>query len=712
MDVDHCLKHDDPPVLIRDLVAQIKTYLSAREIDRIVEAFKLSEHAHRAQYRRSGEPYIIHPIAVATILAQMHLDCETIMAALLHDVIEDTEYEKDHLNQEFGKAVAEMVDGVSKLHNLNDKSRSEKTKSKKEADAASFHKMMMAVTHDIRVIIIKLADRLHNMRTQWFMGVETRRRKARETLDIYAPIADRLGLGRMRDELIDLGFSGLYPFRSRVIQHHLRQYHESHYKSIQQLKIQLNQWLEKNHIIAAVKFLPQKNYNVYKMLRTKAFKETKNEASFRIVVKNTEHCYRALGVIHQLYQPKTAQSIADHIAIPKPNQSQALYTTVVGTKEFKLLHIQLCTWEMWAFAEFGITVSESTKNTHEWVRNIMSLLNNTSNSVDFLEYIKADLRPNEICIFTPKNEIFTLPKGATVVDFAYALHSDVGDHLVNAKIDGDMASSLNVVLESGQRVELIIDSNSSPCPEWLNFAVTGKARSRILKFLKKLNREQAVELGQRLLDHELVQFGKTFDSLNKSAMNALLSTFKCKSREDLLADIGLGEHLAYLVARQLELKPLAPFEAAKPLAIRGTEGMVLHFAKCCQPIPEDSIMGFISAGKGILVHTQKCPKLAKQRQLHPENCLRLNWSGNPDQTFEVEIRVEMINAPGALASVTQQLADREINIESLNVVRKDGASTELRLSIAVHDRKELATVIRAIYRSSSVHKVYRYRQLL
>lgn len=710
MDTDHCLEHDDLPVLIRDLVAQIKTYLSVPEVNRVVQAFKLSDLAHRDQRRRSGEPYIIHPIAVATILAQMHLDCETVMAALLHDVIEDTCHDKIQLNQEFGEAIAEMVDGVSKLHNLNDKSKKD-PKSKKEADAASFHKMMMAVTRDIRVIIIKLADRLHNMRTQWFMNADTRRRKARETLDIYAPIADRLGLGRMRDELIDLGFSGYYPFRSRVIRHHLCQYHESHYKSIQQVEIQLNQWLEKHHLIAAVKFIPQQNYNIYKELR-KTFKDAKDTVNFRIVVKDTDSCYRALGLIHQLYQPKTAHSVIDHIAIPNANQSQSLHTMVVGLKEFKTINIQICTWEMWAFAEFGITISESNKNTHEWVNNIMSLLNNTSNSVDFLEYIKADLRPNEICIFTPKNEILTLPKGATVVDFAYALHSDLGDHLVNANIDGDMASSLNIILESGQRVELIIDKEATPCPEWLNFAVTGKARSHILKFLKKLNREQAIILGHRLLNHELMQFGKTVDSLSESALNALLSTFKCKSRDDLLADIGLGDHLAYLVARQLELKPLASSEVAKPLAICGTEGMVLHFAKCCQPIPQDPIMGFISAGKGILVHTQKCPKLARQRQLHPENCLRLNWSNNSYQTFEVEIRVEMVNVPGALASVTQQLADRDINIEYLTVVRKDGASTELRLNIAVRNRKELATAMRAIYRSSSVHKVYRYRDLL
>lgn len=709
MDTDHCLKHDDLPVLIRELVAQIETYLSAPEVDRVVQAFKLSERAHQEQRRRSGEPYIIHPIAVATILAQMHLDCETIMAALLHDVIEDTEHDKLQLNQEFGEAVAEMVDGVSKLHNLNDKSKKD-ANSKKEADAASFHKMMLAVTRDIRVIIIKLADRLHNMRTQWFMNVNTRRRKARETLDIYAPIADRLGLGRMRDELIDLGFSGYYPFRSRVIRRHLQQYHESHHKAIQQLETQLNQWLEKHRVIAAVKFIPQQNYNIYKELR-KNFKDTKDTVNFRIIVKDADNCYRALGIIHQLYQPKTAQSVTDHIAIPYANQSQALQSTVVGSKDFKLINIQICTWEMWAFAEFGITVSESHKNTNEWVRNVLSLLNNTSNSLDFFEHIKADLQPNEICIFTSKHEIFTLPKGATVVDFAYALHSDLGDHLVNAKIDGNDVSSLNTILESGQRVELITNQEATPCPEWLNFAVTGRARSHILKFLRKLNREQAIVLGQRLLDHELNRFGKTVDSLQEPSLNALLSTFKCQTRDDLLVRIGLGEQLAYLVARQLELKPLEFSQENQPLIVRGTEGMVLQFAKCCQPIPQDPIMGFISAGKGMVVHTQKCPKLAKQRQFHPENCLRLNWEENLQQTFEVEIRVVLMNIPGALASVSQQLAERNINIESLNLIRKDDASPELKLSIAVHNRKELATAIRAIYRTSVVHKVYRHHNL-
>jgi (p)ppGpp synthase/HD superfamily hydrolase len=342
------------------------------------------------------------------------------------------------------------------------------------------------------------------------------------------------------------------------------------------------------------------------------------------------------------------------------------------------------------------------------MRNVLSLLNNAASSLDFLEYIKADLRPGEICIFTPNNEVFTLPKGSTVVDFAYAIHSNLGDHLINAKINGREVNSLNAVLESGQRIELITDPQASPCPEWLSFAVTGKARTHILKYLKTLSNEQAIALGQRLLDIELMKFGKTVDSLQESSLNALLSTFKSHQRDELLAKIGLGELLAYLVARQLDLKPIEFSQENQPLAIRGTEGMVLQFAKCCQPIPQDSIVGFISAGRGILVHTQKCPKLAKLRELHPENCLRLNWEEDPHQTFEVEIRVELMNIPGALASVSQELADRNINIETLNLVRQDNASPELRLIIAVHNRKELATVMRAIYRTSVVHRVYRH----
>lgn len=710
MDADHLPPADDPPVLIRDLHAQIKTYLSAAEIERVIQAFKVSAQAHREQIRRSGEPYIIHPIAVATILAQMHLDSETLMAALLHDVIEDTPYTKDQLYEEFGAAVAEMVDGVSKLHNFNDKSKKD-PKSKKEADAASFQKMMMAVTRDIRVIIIKLADRLHNMRTQSFMGVGTRRRKAKETLDFYAPIADRLGLGRMRDELVELGFIGYYPLRNLIIQHHLRQYYESRRDKIKELEEKIESWLYQRQIIAVVRFLPRQSYHIYKALRQKTFKEIRGNLAFRIVVQDNDSCYRALGAVHQLHQPKTTQSIVDHIATPTPNKSQSLQTTVVDSKDFQAIDIQICTWEMWAFAEFGITVSDSHRNTNEWVNNILSLLENTSNSLDFVEHIKADLQPTEICIFTPKNNIFMLPKGATVVDFAYALHSDLGDHLVHAIIDGNDVNSLNTILESGQRVKLITDNNASPCPEWLNFAVTGKARSQILKFLRKLNRDQAIILGRRLLDKELAEFGKTVDLLGESSLNALLSTFKCKSLDDLLINVGLGNHLAYLVARQLELRPISPADADKPLAIRGTEGMLIHFAKCCQPIPEDAIMGFISAGKGILVHTQKCPKLAKQRQLHPENCLRLNWGDSPQQTFEVEIRIEMFNVPGVLANVSLELAALNINIESLNVIRKDGSNAELKVAISVHHRKELATAMRAIYRIPKVRKVYRYREI-
>lgn len=710
MDSDCCIQRDDPARLKDKLIAQVGSYLSKQEVARIMQAFQMSEAAHWQQKRKSGEPYIVHPLAVATILAQMQLDCETIMAALLHDVIEDSDYGKSHIHEKFGEIIAEMVDGVSKLHNLNDKSRAEKTKSKKEADAASFHKMMMAVTRDIRVIIIKLADRLHNLRTQWFMNESTRRRKALETLEIYAPIADRLGLGRMRDELVELSFSGYYPFRSRVIQHHLRQYHQSHAPIIQQLEHQLRQHFEKNCIIAAVRYLPPQSYRIYQSLKSKTFQESRESISFRVVVKDTDHCYRALGVLHQLYQPKTAHSIIDHIAIPNANQSQALHTTVVGAPDFKTIDVQICTWEMWAFADFGITLSRSHKNTHRWVSNVMSLLNNTSNSLDFFEHVKADLQPNDICVFTSTNEILTLPKGATVVDFAYALHSDLGNHLVNAKIDGNHVSSLNTILESGQRIDIITDKDATPRAEWLNFAVTSKARSHILKFLNKLSREQAIELGQRLLNHELAKFGKAVDALNAADWDSLLTTFKCHSRDDLFMRIGLGEQLAYLVAHQLELKPLLPFE--QTMAIRGTEGMVLHFAKCCQPIPQDPIMGFMSAGTGMLVHTQKCPVLAKQRQLHPEKCLRLCWEDNPQQTFEVEIRVVLMNIPGALASVSQQLADRNINIETLSLIRKDGASPELKLSISIRNRTELAKVMRAIYRTAFVHKVYRYRDLV
>lgn len=725
---------ENPPFRVSDLCRLMEAYLPPDQVREIYGAYLFGAEAHDGQVRQSGEAYISHPVAVAGILAEMQLDKATLEAALLHDVIEDTECNKARITELFGAQVAELVDGVSKLKHI--KTADEEASganSKAELKAASLQKMLMAMIQDVRVILVKLADRLHNMRTLGAKKPGSRRRIGRETLEIYAPIATRLGMGKIALELENLSFAALHPWRSRVIIHHLQKNRERQREKAETILTSLRTRLAEAEIEAEVLFRDKHLYRVYSRIRDKHIgfkKHQRQNIGVRIIVDKPDTCYRVLGIVHSLYQPKPGR-FKDYIAIPKTNYYQSLHTDVLSAIEgINDIAVQIRTEDMHQFAEYGITSyslyrscgeeNSSPRHAGNWFRNLRDMQRSAGSPLEFVENVKRDLFPDEVYVLTPKGEIIELPRNATVVDFAYTVHSDVGQRLIAARIDGELVS-LDTVLRTGQRVEAITANWASPKIEWLDFVVSGRARGHIRNFLKNLQREKAVNLGQRILDRELNRYGWSVESLSEAQRNALLSTFKFKQLGDLLADIGLGNHLAYAVARQLvddsdaadkDLQSQdggaenAPPSAKKPLIIKGTEGMLISLAKCCHPIPGDAIRGHVSPGKGIVVHRQACPNATRHQQA-TENWLELRWEEQVDARFPVEIGIELHNQMGALATISAALANLEINIEHVNTSQKDGINTVLWLVIQVQNRIHLATIMRHLRRLKAVTRIVR-----
>ncbi len=705
--------------LISDLCALAESYLSAEQVSELYHAYMVSAEAHDGQMRRSGEPYISHPLSVAGILARMQMDTPTLIAALLHDVIEDTELTKEQIAATFGEQVAELVDGVSKLRNMN-------FANKAEAQAASFHKMIMAMTRDIRVILLKLADRLHNMRTIKYMKPESRRRISRETLEIYAPIAARLCIGDFADELEELSFAGLYPWRHRVIKKHLEENMRRHHELFNKIQAAIEHRLGQQGIDAKIELYQKSSYALYQKMPTKQhnakliFKDT---FGIRIIVDNVDTCYRVLGAVHSLYKPKPG-NFKDYIAIPRSNHYQSLHTRLFGYKGLNSIDVRIRTHDMQKFAKYGISVpglysynnEQNASSAHDWLRHLSDLRTRCDNSVEFLQHVKLDLFPDEVYVFTPKGNIIELPKGATVVDFAYAIHSDIGDKLNAAKIDDQMMMPLNTPLRSGQVVEVFTANWISPKPEWLDFAVTGKARSHIRRFLKSLNEEQAVRLGQRIFDRELERYGLSVEQLSQAQCDSLLEKFACTQLDDLLADIGLGNHLAYLVARHLgedadphsathSHPPVHEQHSHAPLVIKGTEGMVVNLAKCCHPILGDAIKGYVSPGRGIVVHTHNCKNMTAYR--NPSNWLELTWAEETGKEFLVVIRVEVNNEKGVLGKVSTVIGDLGVNIEDVSSDPCNGVSSNIHFSVRVKHRRHLAQLIRTLRKQTAVKRVSR-----
>ncbi|HET7756662.1 MAG TPA: bifunctional (p)ppGpp synthetase/guanosine-3',5'-bis(diphosphate) 3'-pyrophosphohydrolase [Steroidobacteraceae bacterium] len=695
---------------LKDLLATAGGYLAPEQVARIRAAAEFGASAHQGQKRLSGEPFIAHPVAAASILADLHLDADTIVAAILHDVIEDTPTPKDQLAATFGADVAELVDGVTKLDQI-------KFKSREEAQAESFRKMLLAMVRDLRVILVKLADRTHNMRTIEAMALGRRRAIARETLEIYAPIAERLGLYNMKLELEDLGFKALYPRRYQVLERALRRTRGNQKEFLKKIEQQLKAALLKSDIPAQVETREKHLYSIYKKMQRKRslLNEIVDVYGIRIIVDKPDTCYRALGPVHSVFKPMPGR-FKDYIAIPRVNGYQSLHTTLFGPNGVPI-EVQLRTADMHRVAESGIAAHWKYKGgdssdamqqerTREWLSSLVSL-QEAGTSEEFLESVKVDLFPDKVYVFTPKGQILRLPSGATVVDFAYAVHTDIGNRCVAAKVDRRM-TPLRTVLRNGQTVEIITAKGARPNPSWVNFVVTAKARSAIRHYLKGLRRGEAIALGSKLLAQALREFGLSLDEVNPEIRQSALGELGLKDLDELYEKIGLGERLAPLVARRvLPGVPAADGKATPaPLAIAGTEGLLVSYARCCFPIPYDPIFAFLSTGRGVVIHRENCVNVEDYRK-HPENWLPVSWQAAPDRLFSSEIRVHVVNRTGVLAAVAAAIASTETNIDHVSIDEQDSDAAVITFELRVRDRRQLARLVRVIRRMPDVTRVTR-----
>ncbi len=701
---------------INDLSNLISSYLKPEQVEKVQRAYQFGAKAHEGQQRKSGEPYIFHPLEVAHILGEMHMDHQTIVAAILHDVIEDTPTAKEEIRRKFGKEVAQLVDGVSKLTQINFNTHA-------EAQAHNFRKMMMAMTTDIRVILVKLADRLHNMRTLGSLSPEKRRRIARETLEIYAPIAQRLGLNKLRLELEELGFQSLHPMRYRILSEQVRKTRGNRKEIVDKIRNAIKRRLRQEKIPAQIIGREKHLYGIYQKMRVKrlSFTEVYDVYAFRLIVDSVDTCYRVLGTVHNLYKPVPGK-FKDYIAIPKSNGYQSLHTVLFGPYGVHI-EVQIRTEEMDDVAEAGIAahwlyksgggrdVNSAHKRAREWLRGVLEMHRTAGNPVEFLENIKVDLFPDAVYLFTPKGDILELPKGATAVDMAYNIHTDVGNQCVGVRIDKRLAP-LGTRLQTGQTVEIITAPGARPNPAWLNFVVTAKARSNIRHYLKNMQRTEASALGRRLLNRELESLGKTVDDLTDNHFNQVLKQHKLDSQTTLLEEIGLGNFMPLLIARELVAAEAGESEDLNgkrtlPLVIKGTEGMVVTFPRCCYPIPGDPIQGFVSAGRGIVVHHQSCKNIAEYRN-QPDKWINVEWEDAIDRDFLASIRLDVTNQRGVLATLATTIADQEANIVNVEVMDRGDRYTNLKFEIEVKNRQHLAQVVRRLHGIKHVTRINRH----
>jgi len=704
---------------IDSLATNLSTYLEGEQVNLVRRAYYYAEQAHDGQFRRSGDAYVTHPLAVAGILSEMHMDPQSLVAAMLHDVIEDTGISKAAVKSQFGDAIAEMVDGVSKLNKITFSSHA-------EMQAENFQKMALAMAKDIRVILVKLADRLHNMRTLDVLSPDKRRRVARETLDIYAPIANRLGMNSIRIEFEELGFDALYPMRARRINAAVKSIRGNRKEIVKQIQTALEACLLREGMPGRIFGREKHLYSIYEKMRSKrkSFSEIMDVYAFRIVVDKVDTCYRVLGAVHNLYKPVPGR-FKDYIAIPKANGYQSLHTTLFGMHGVPI-EIQIRTEEMEAMANNGIAAhwlykshDNSPSNAHvrarQWVNGLLEMQQNAGNSMEFIENVKIDLFPDEIYVFTPKGTIMELPAGSTAVDFAYAVHTDVGNSCVACRISRRLAP-LSEPLESGQTVEIITAPGTQPNPAWLSFVVSGKARSNIRHFLKNQRHSESVALGRRLLNKVLGSYGTQLEKIPPVQIKAALLQTNSAELDNVLEDIGLGNRMAHVVAR-LMVPGQAESEAASEfgreskqtsLAIRGSEGMVMSFAKCCHPIPGDPIIGHISSGRGMVIHTESCNNIAEIRD-NPEKCVSVRWDPNVEGEFAVEIRVELENERGIIAKLATTITGAEANIEKISTVERDARFSIVNLSLNVRNRIHLARVMKRIRLIKPVSKVSRVK---
>jgi guanosine-3',5'-bis(diphosphate) 3'-pyrophosphohydrolase len=690
-------------------------YLKPKDVARLAEAYRFSEAAHSGQRRQSGDPYISHPLAVAEILADWHLDGQTLMAALLHDVTEDTKVTKDEISDTFGKPVAELVDGVSKLDKIEFQSAA-------DAQAENFRKMLLAMARDVRVILIKLADRLHNMRTLDAVNPAKRRRVARETMEIYAPIANRLGLNTLYHELQELAFSHLYPSRYRVLSKATKAARGNRREMISKTLEAVKKKLAESGIQATVFGREKHVYSTYRKMVEKhlSFSEVHDIFGCRVIVADVPSCYLALGALHALYKPIPGK-FKDYIAIPKGNAYQSIHTDLIGPYGVPV-EVQIRTEPMHRLAETGVAshwmykddsdrLSELQKQTHRWLQSLLEIQHQSGDPHEFLEHVKVDLFPDEVYVFTPKGRILSLPRGATAVDFAYAVHTDIGNRCVAAKVNSELVP-LRSELRNGDRVEIITASHAKPNPGWLQYVRTGKARSNIRHFLKTMQYEESAGLGERLLDQALKSLKSTLADIDDASWERVARDGGARSKHELLADLGLGKRLPAVVARRL-LKgsdSKEELKAAGSVTIRGTEGMAVQLASCCRPIPGDAIAGSIKKGQGLVVHASDCTSIVRSRKNEPDQWIDVEWDPRTTRLFQAAIHVMVENQRGVLAKVASEIAEAGSNIDAIGMEDARSMFTTMHFVLEVANRQHLARVMRALRRLPDVKRISRVKE--
>lgn len=695
------------------LIEELSTYLKPKDVEHVRVAIEFSRAAHLGQMRHSGDPYISHPIAVARILTPLHIDAQAIIAALLHDVVEDTEVTGEQVAEKFGKPVAELVEGLSKLDKIQFETR-------EDAQAENFRKMLLAMARDVRVILIKLADRLHNMRTLEAMASDKRERIARETMEIYAPIANRLGLNDLHHELQDLSFKHLYPNRYAVLAKALQVARGNRREVVGKILEAIRQRLAEFNIQADVTGREKDIYSIYKKMQSKslAFAEVLDIYGFRVLVNDFASCYVALGALHGLYKPIPGK-FKDYIAIPKVNGYQSLHTTLFGPFGTPI-EIQIRTHEMHKIADAGVashwlyksgheSINDLHKKTHLWLQELLESLSQSSDSSEFLEHLKVDLFPDEVYVFTPKGKILSLPRGATGVDFAYSVHTDIGNRCIAVKVNHELVP-LRTELKNGDRVEVITASHAKPNPAWLGYVATSKARSQIRHFLKTMQSGESAQLGERLLNQALQALGVKPQDMGEAHWNRLLKDTGVKTRQDILADIGLGRRLNMVVARQLASIGETVSTETMPnpvITIQGTEGMAVQFAQCCRPIPGDPIVGVIKSGQGLLVHTHDCPTLRRGHS-SGEQWLDVAWDKNITRPFDVSIKLLVADQRGVLAKISAAIAEAEANIENINFTH-EGEYSGLHFTLEVNNRLHLANIMRSLRKIPEVVRIIRVK---
>ena len=690
------------------------SYLPKEQLPILRRAWEVGASAHAGQTRKSGEPYITHPVAVAGVLAELGLDMESLIAAILHDTIEDTPLTREELASEFGEAVAELVDGVTKLDKL-------KFRDRQEAAAESFRKMLLAMSRDLRVIMIKLADRLHNMRTLGAQSTEARGRIARETLEIYAPIAQRLGMSLIKSELQNLGFRALYPWRHAIIEKHIRSQPVVRRESMAQVEVQLSQRLAKEGLEHPLVSRIKTPWSIYSKMHeeNKSFDQVMDVFGFRLVVRSVADCYHALGAVHATFKPLDGR-FRDFIAIPKANGYQSLHTVLFGPYGSPI-EVQIRTEEMDLIAERGVAAhwtykvgsaapNSAQSRAHDWIVELIDSQRAAGSSLEFLDNVKVDLFPDEVYLFTPKGKILALPRNSTALDFAYAVHTDVGNRAVASRVDKKLVP-LRTKLVSGQAVEIITARSATPKPQWLEFVVSSKARTAIRHQLKQLEHEDAVQLGHRMLDRALEAMDSSLERLPKGRLDAFLNEHRYPRLEALLADVALGNWMPTQAAQALmayaELRGGGHSKHShEKILIDGSERGVISFANCCQPIPGDEIMGYHTAGKGIVVHRLDCPNLAELRK-SPERWVPIDWDSNVTGDYDTALVVEVENRTGVLAQLAAAIAQSQSNIERVDYLDRDFNAAVLRFNIQVRDRRHLAEVMRRLRRLHVVQSVGR-----